>query len=392
QTKVLREIRADLSGAHPMRRLLQGDVGSGKTAVAACAALMALESGFNAAVMAPTEILAEQHFRNFSKWFEPLGIAVQLQTGSRKSDEGGVKERVKGGENPTLTIGTHALLTGGFDLPKLGLVIIDEQHKFGVAQRETLVRKGNYPHLLVLTATPIPRTLGLTLYGDLDVSVIDELPGGRGTIKTFIRTADKLPKVFNFILEKLAAGRQAYIVYPRVDVADTDKDIKAVTREFENVQRALAPFKIGLLHGRIKPVEKEKVMAAFRLNQIQALVATSLIEVGVDVPNATVMLVENAEHFGLAQLHQLRGRIGRGAHESFCILISSAKNAEAQARLKILEETNDGFKIAEADLKLRGPGELLGQQQSGLPDLRFGNLAGDLNLIRQARDLVAKSF
>jgi ATP-dependent DNA helicase RecG len=261
-----------------------------------------------------------------------------------------------------------------------------------VAQRETLVRKGNYPHLLVLTATPIPRTLGLTLYGDLDVSVIDELPGGRGTIKTFIRTADKLPKVFDFIREKLAAGRQAYIVYPRVDVADTDKDIKAVTKEFENVQRALAPFKIGLLHGRIKPVEKEKVMAAFRLNQIQALVATSLIEVGVDVPNATVMLVENAEHFGLAQLHQLRGRIGRGAHESFCILISTAKNAEAQARLKILEETNDGFKIAEADLKLRGPGELLGQQQSGLPDLRFGNLAGDLNLIRQARDLVAKSF
>jgi ATP-dependent DNA helicase RecG len=392
QTKVLREIRADLGGAHPMRRLLQGDVGSGKTAVAACAALMALESGFNAAVMAPTEILAEQHFRNFSKWFEPLGITVQLQTGSKKSDEGGVKERVKGGENPTLTIGTHALLTGGFELPKLGLVIIDEQHKFGVAQRETLVRKGNYPHLLVLTATPIPRTLGLTLYGDLDVSVIDELPGGRGTIKTFIRTADKLPKVFDFIREKLAAGRQAYIVYPRVDVADTDKDIKAVTKEFENVQRALAPFKIGLLHGRIKPVEKEKVMAAFRLNQIQALVATSLIEVGVDVPNATVMLVENAEHFGLAQLHQLRGRIGRGAHESFCILISSAKNAEAQARLKILEETNDGFKIAEADLKLRGPGELLGQQQSGLPDLRFGNLAGDLNLIRQARDLVAKSF
>jgi ATP-dependent DNA helicase RecG len=388
QTKVLREIRADLGGAHPMRRLLQGDVGSGKTAVAACAALMALESGFNAAVMAPTEILAEQHFRNFSKWFEPLGINVQLQTGSKKSDEGGTKR----GENPTLTIGTHALLTGGFDLPKLGLVIIDEQHKFGVAQRETLVRKGNYPHLLVLTATPIPRTLGLTLYGDLDVSVIDELPGGRGTIKTFIRTADKLPKVFDFIREKLATGRQAYIVYPRVDVADTDKDIKAVTREFENVQRALAPFKIGLLHGRIKPVEKEKVMAAFRLNQVQALVATSLIEVGVDVPNATVMLVENAEHFGLAQLHQLRGRIGRGAHESFCILISTAKNAEAQARLKILEETNDGFKIAEADLKLRGPGELLGQQQSGLPDLRFGNLAGDLNLIRQARDLVAKSF
>ena len=246
-------------------------------------------------------------------------------------------------------------------MPKLGLVIIDEQHKFGVAQRETLVRKGNYPHLLVMTATPIPRTLGLTLYGDLDVSVIDEMPGGRGQIKTFVRMTDKLPKVFEFIREKISGGRQAYIVYPRVEVADTDKDIKAVTKEFENVQRALTPFKVGLLHGRIKPADKEKVMADFRANKIQALVATSLIEVGVDVPNASVMLIENAEHFGLAQLHQLRGRIGRGAHESFCILISDAQNEEAQARLKILEETNDGFKIAEADLKLRGPGELLGQ-------------------------------
>ena len=406
QANVLREIRADLAGAHPMRRLLQGDVGSGKTAVAACSALMALESGFNVALMAPTEILAEQHFRNFTKWFEPLGVKVELQTGSRKTVEDRLKVEGPGSKNrggraakpqtfnlqPPLFIGTHALFTAGFELPMLGLVIIDEQHKFGVAQRETLVRKGNYPHLLVMTATPIPRTLGLTLYGDLDVSVIDEMPGGRGTIKTFVRTTEKLPKVFDFIREKMAAGRQAYIVYPRVDVADTDKDIKAVTKEFENVQRALTPFKVGLLHGRIKPADKEKVMAEFRANKLQALVATSLIEVGVDVPNATVMLIENAEHFGLAQLHQLRGRIGRGAHESFCILISDAQNAEAQSRLKILEGTNDGFKIAEADLKLRGPGELLGQQQSGLPKLRFGNLAEDLNLIRQARELVAKSF
>jgi ATP-dependent DNA helicase RecG len=217
-------------------------------------------------------------------------------------------------------------------------------------------------------------------------------PEGRGAIKTFVRTADKLPKVFDFIRKKIAGGRQAYVVYPRVEVADTEQDIKAVTKEFKNVEQALAPFKIGLLHGRLKAAEKERVMTAFRLNQLQALVATSLIEVGVDVPNATVMLIENAEHFGLAQLHQLRGRIGRGAHESFCILISNAKNADAQSRLKILEESNDGFKIAEADLSLRGPGELLGQQQSGLPDLRFGNLATDLNLIRQARDLVAKTF
>jgi ATP-dependent DNA helicase RecG len=410
QTSVLKEIRADMggppsprgfgaAGKHPMRRLLQGDVGSGKTVVAACSAMMALESGFNVALMAPTEILAEQHFRNFQKWFGPLGVKVELQTGSRKTSN--IEHRTLNIErmadhasrithHASLFIGTHALLTVGFDLPKLGLVIIDEQHKFGVAQRETLVRKGHYPHLLVMTATPIPRTLGLTLYGDLDVSVIDEMPTGRGRVKTFIRTAEKLPKVWEFIREKISAGRQAYVVYPRVEEQDTANDIKAVTKEFENVQRALAPFKAGLLHGRVKSAEKENVMTAFRANQIQALVATALIEVGVDVPNATVMLIENAERFGLAQLHQLRGRIGRGAHESFCILISDAKNPEAQARLKILEETNDGFKIAEADLKLRGPGELLGREQSGMPKFRFGNLVVDLDLIRQARELVAK--
>ncbi len=389
QTNVLKEIRADMGGSFPMRRLLQGDVGSGKTAVAACSALMALESGFNVALMAPTEILAEQHYRNFAKWFEPLGVKVELQTGSRKTIE---VQSPKSKVQSQIVVGTHALFTAGFDLSKLGLVIIDEQHKFGVTQREALVRKGNYPHLLVMTATPIPRTLGLTLYGDLDVSTIDELPGGRGAIKTFLRATDKLPKVFDFIREKISGGRQAYIVYPRAEVADTDKDIKAVTKEFENVQKALTGFKVGLLHGRIKSADKEKTMADFRANKIQALVATSLIEVGVDVPNATVMLIENAEHFGLAQLHQLRGRIGRGAHESFCILISDALNAEAQARLKILEETNDGFKIAEADLKLRGPGELLGQEQSGAMKLRFGNLAEDLNLIRQAREIVKENL
>jgi ATP-dependent DNA helicase RecG len=397
QTNVLKEIRADMGGAHPMRRLLQGDVGSGKTAVAACSALMALESGFNVALMAPTEILAEQHFRNFARWLEPLGVKVELQTGSHRSKEPGVRSKTGAAKslllNPcSLTIGTHALLTANYDLPKLGLVIVDEQHKFGVAQRETLVRKGNYPHLLVMTATPIPRTLGLTLYGDLDVSVMDELPGGRGVIKTFVRPTDKLPKVFEFIREKISGGRQAYIVYPRAEVADTDKDIKAVTKEFASVQKALTGFQVGLLHGRIKAADKERTMADFRANKIQAIVATSLIEVGVDVPNATVMLIENAEHFGLAQLHQLRGRIGRGAHESFCILISDVKNEAAQSRLKILEDTNDGFKIAEADLKLRGPGELLGQEQSGAMRLRFGDLAEDLNLIRQARELVRRNL
>ena len=382
QTKVLREIRHDMGGVHPMRRLLQGDVGSGKTAVAACSALMALESGFNVVLMAPTEILAEQHFRNFSKWFEPLDVKVELQTGSRKIVQS-PKSKVQ-----SLFIGTHALIESGFAIENLGLVVIDEQHKFGVAQREQLVRKGNYPHLLVMTATPIPRTLGLTLYGDLDVSVIDELPGGRGKIKTFVRTADKLAKVFEFVREKLAAGRQAFVVYPRVDDSGA-KELKAVTIEFENLKKLLAPFKVGLLHGRLKSAEKENVMADFRANKINVLLSTSLIEVGVDVANATIMLIENAEQFGLAQLHQLRGRIGRGAHESFCILISDVKNLEARERLKILEETKDGFRIAEEDLKLRGPGELLGRDQSGMPNFRFGSLADDLDLIRQARELVS---
>jgi ATP-dependent DNA helicase RecG len=383
QTRVLREIRADLTGAHPMRRLLQGDVGSGKTAVAACAALMTLESGFSVVLMAPTEILAEQHRRNFTRWFAPFGLRVELQTGAHKPQE-------PAAAGPMMYIGTHALIETGFRVANPGLVVIDEQHKFGVAQREELLRKGRFPHLLVMTATPIPRTLGLTLYGDLDVSVIDELPGGRGRIQTFVRAADKLPQVWAFIKEQLAAGRQAYIIYARVDAADATVDLKAVTLELENVRKALAPYRVGLLHGRLKSSEKEAVMAEFRANTLQALVATALIEVGVDVPNATIMLVENAERFGLAQLHQLRGRIGRGAHASHCILISGAKTPEARERLRVLAETNDGFKIAEADLQLRGPGELLGRDQSGLPDLRFGRLTEDLDLIGQAREIAAK--
>ena len=400
QTRVLRDVRADMRGAHPMRRLLQGDVGSGKTVVAACSALMALESGFNVALMAPTEILAEQHFRTFQRWFVPLGVKVELQTGSQKSGEwrvasggkGAAADRVTGHASPVrLFIGTHALLTGGFEIPRLGLVIIDEQHKFGVAQREQLVRKGRYPHLLIMTATPIPRTLGLTLYGELDISAIDELPPGRGRLKTLVRMADKLPQVWSFVREKLAAGRQAYVVYPRVE--DTGQaDIKAVTKEWGNLQKVLQPYGVSLLHGRLSSREKEEVMAAFRVGKgnAQVLLATSLIEVGVDVPNATIMVMENAEMFGLAQLHQLRGRIGRGAHESFCILISNARDPATRARLKVLEDTTDGFKIAETDLKLRGPGELLGRAQSGMPNFRFGDLTEDVELIRQARELVAK--
>jgi ATP-dependent DNA helicase RecG len=395
QTNVLREIRADLRGAHPMRRLLQGDVGSGKTVVAACSALMVMESGYGVALMAPTEILAEQHFQNFNRWFAPLGARVELQTGSRKTASDQWRVTSDAAKRPVLldtrhpsraalVIGTHALLTAGFELPDLGLVIIDEQHKFGVAQREQLVRKGRYPHLLVMTATPIPRTLGLTLYGELDVSTIDESPPGRGRIKTFVRTADKLPKVWTFVREQLAAGRQAYVVYPRVEETDQNS-VKAVTKEFESLQRMLAPFRVGLLHGRLRGKEKDEVMAAFRAGTAQVLLATSLIEVGVDVPNATVMLIENAEQFSLAQLHQLRGRIGRGARDSYCILVSAAMNEEAQRRLDVLGETTDGFRIAEADLKLRGPGELLGQQQSGMPDFRFGDLGADWELIKLAR-------
>jgi ATP-dependent DNA helicase RecG len=398
QTRALRELRQDLSGSHPMRRLLQGDVGSGKTVVAACCALMVLESGYSVALMAPTEVLAEQHFGNFRRWLEPFGVRVELQTGSRKTGEGRREETEAGKQvpasasagRPTLTIGTHALFEAGFVPGNLGLVIIDEQHKFGVAQREQLVRKGQYPHLLVMTATPIPRTLGLTVYGELDVSFIDELPPGRGRIKTFVRGADKLPQVWAFLRDRLAEGRQAYVVYPRVEETGPT-GVKAVTQELENLRQRVAPFRVGLIHGRLPAREKEQVMDAFRTGGVQVLLATSLIEVGVDVANATIMLVENAEVFGLAQLHQLRGRIGRGAHDSYCILVAAAKSREAQTRLRVLEETTDGFRIAEADLKLRGLGELLGQQQSGMPGFRFGDLATDLDLIQQARQLVAQA-
>jgi ATP-dependent DNA helicase RecG len=390
QTRVLREIRRDMAGPLPMRRLLQGDVGSGKTVVAACTALMALESGANAALMAPTEILAAQHDQNFRRWLEPLGIRVELRTaGTRPPDAAGQPGLFAA---PTLFIGTHALLQDTFSPEKLGLVIIDEQHKFGVAQREELLRKGVYPHLLVMTATPIPRTLGLTLYGDLEISVIDQSPPGRGRIKTFVRDVGSLPKVWKFMREQLALGRQGYIVYSRLEEADSAAGIKAVTTEFKNLQTIFAPWQIGLLHGRLKDGQKDRVMAAFRANETQLLLATSIIEVGVDVPNSTLMLIENAEQFGLAQLHQLRGRIGRGAAQSYCILIAGVKTKDAAQRLKILEETTDGFRIAEEDLKLRGPGELLGRQQSGAPPLRFGDLAQDRTLVERARALVRENF
>ncbi len=389
QTRVLREIRADLAGPHPMRRLLQGDVGSGKTVVAACAALMALESGGDVAFMAPTEVLAAQQFERFRAWFAPLGIPVALRTGGRKTAEGASPGPGLPGVTPapTLTVGTHALLEPGYDPERLGLVIIDEQHKFGVAQREQLVRKGRYPHLLVMTATPIPRTLGLTLYGDLDVSVIDTLPAGRGVLRTFVRGAERLPRVWEFVRAQLARGRQAFIVYPRLEETDPVAGLKAVLTECERLRAALAPHRVGLLHGRLSAEDKARVMAEFRANRVQALVCTSVVEVGVDVPNANVMVIENAESFGLAQLHQLRGRVARSPHPAYCILVAAARTAEARERLRVLEETTDGFRIAEADLRLRGPGELLGQAQSGAPAFRFGELETDLALIEQARAL-----
>ncbi len=385
QTRVLREIRADMSGSVPMRRLLQGDVGSGKTIVAACAALMALESGYNAAIMAPTQILAEQLASNFQRWFGGLGIDVPLLTANTTGTA--LANGAVDGDQPKLWVGTHALIENGFAATRLGLVIIDEQHRFGVAQREKLVRKGLYPHLLVMTATPIPRTLGLTLYGDLDISLLDQSPAGRGKIQTHVRTPDALPKVWAFIKKELNQGRQAYVVYPRVQENEED-DVKSVKREWPRVSEALHPHAVGLLHGQLSAEEKDRVMQQFRSGKLKALVATSVIEVGIDVPNASVMLIENAEQFGLAQLHQLRGRVGRGSHASHCILVGDQKTDASKERLKTLANTSDGFQLAEADMRLRGPGDLVGRAQSGLPDFRFGDLIEDRALVESARDLV----
>lgn len=379
QQQVLREIRNDLGGNVPMRRLLQGDVGSGKTVVAACAALMTVESGFNVLLMAPTEILAEQHFTRFCRWFNPPGITVRLRTGHRQESSGSSSSQA------SITIGTHALIEDSFKEPDVGLVIIDEQHKFGVAQRQKLLRKGHYPHLLIMTATPIPRTLALTCYGDLDVSTISLPPQGRGSIKTYIRSPDHLPKVWDFIERQLAEGRQAYVVCPRIEETGAS-GLKAVTKEFNELQTRFERYHVGLLHGRMSAVEKEQVMEAFRRNEIHLLLSTQLIEVGVDVPNATMLVVQNAEQFGLAQLHQLRGRIGRGAHSSHCILIQSTRAGDAADRLRILADTADGFEIAEADMQMRGPGDLLGHDQSGLPPLAFANLARDADLVQLARE------
>ena len=383
QRTVSMEIDGDLAGQLPMRRLLQGDVGSGKTVVAGLAILRALESGYNALLMAPTEILAEQHHRNFSNWLRHLPIRIRLHTGNHKETDAPLFAP----DERTLAIGTHALFHEAFSLDKLGLVVIDEQHKFGVNQRDRLLRKGQFPHLLVMTATPIPRTLGLTLYGDLDSSTINELPAGRGTIRTHVRTPARWAKILSFIREQLDAGRQAYVVFPRVENDDSNAGIKAVTKEVKNLAREFSPHQVDVLHGRMSPDEKSRVMANFLTNKTQVLLSTTVIEVGVDVPNANLMLIQNADQFGLAQLHQLRGRIGRGQHDSHCILLTTDESEETNDRLKVLEETHDGFKVAEEDLKLRGPGELTGHDQSGLPAFKFGDLRLDLDLIELARHI-----
>lgn len=399
QKTVLREIEGDMAKPLPMNRLLQGDVGSGKTVVALCAALLAIEAGYQVAFMAPTLILAEQHFLNCQRWLEPLGLRVALRTGEAREAESAADaafqsdlfREVKGGP-PDLVIGTHALFyDSGGRFERLGLVVIDEQHKFGVEQRARLVERGKQPDVLVMTATPIPRTLALTLYGDLDVSTIKERPAERGRIVTAVRGPDKLPAITDFMLKELDAGRQVYIVYPLID--DSEKtEMKAAKTEFENWRNQLAPNQVGLLHGRLRPEEKALVMRGFREGATRVLVATTVVEVGVDVPNATVMLIENAERFGLAQLHQLRGRIGRGQHKSYCILLSSSEKPEALEKLMALEKTADGFEIAEADLQMRGMGDILGTAQSGLPPLSFPYLVSDAELMDTARQAAKRTL
>ncbi len=386
QKRVLKEIAQDLCSPRPMSRLLQGDVGSGKTIVAAEAAIIAVENGYQVAVMAPTEILAEQHYFNFRRLFAPIDYRIDLLKGSlRAKQKRETLARIQSGES-RVAIGTHALIQRGVQFHNLALVIIDEQHRFGVMQRSTLKEKGEQPDMLVMTATPIPRSLALTLYGDLDVSVIDEMPPGRKPIETSWLQEKDRKRSYEEMRRTVSAGHQVYVVYPLVEESERS-DLRAATEMAERLQNKIfQDLKIGLLHGRMKSSEKDRVMSAFWAGELQVLVSTTVIEVGVDVANATLMVVEHAERFGLAQLHQLRGRVGRGADQSRCILITNVHgNPEAQRRMEIMCETNDGFRIAEVDLELRGPGEMIGTRQSGMPVFKFANLVRDRRALERAR-------
>jgi len=387
QKRVIEEIRRDMASPHAMNRLLQGDVGCGKTIVAFMAIAMAVDSGHQVALMAPTEVLAEQHFLSMRDMLAPLGIKVAiLVSGLSKSERASVLKGLASGALEVV-VGTHAIIQEDVKFKSLGLVIIDEQHRFGVLQRAKLRKKGTQPDLLVMTATPIPRTLALTLYGDLEVSSIDEMPKGRQHIKTKIVREYQREKVYQLIKRELAAGHQAYIVYPLIEESEK-LQLPSVLEMYPKITQAFAPYKVGLLHGRMSREEKERVMRDFKEGNVQLLVSTTVIEVGIDVPNATVMMIEGAERFGLSQLHQLRGRVGRGPYASYCLLmVSNRPSQTSQARLRVMEETTDGFRIAEEDLKIRGPGDFLGVRQSGLPPFKVADLLRDTPLLQEARQV-----
>ena len=388
QNRVLGEIFADLSGGRVMNRLVQGDVGSGKTAVAAGAVWMCARSGWQSALMAPTEILAHQHFETLSSLLSPAGIRVGLLTGSsRAAEKRAVRQALAEGEID-LIVGTHALLSEGVEFRRLGLVVTDEQHRFGVGQRSALSAKaGAYsPHVLVMSATPIPRTLALIIYGDLDVSIIDERPPGRQSVDTFLIGEDKRTRMYGFVRKQVEAGHQVYVVCPAVEEAQDGAACKNATAYARELSETVFPdLRIGLIHGRLSAKAKQEVMQAFTAGEIDVLVSTTVIEVGVDVPNATLIVIEDADRFGLSQLHQLRGRVGRGADKAYCVLVSATKNQDTRQRLRALCATNDGFQIAEKDLELRGPGDFFGSRQHGLPQLQVADLAGDTRVLQEAK-------